>query len=75
MQKVSTPASDVAPLPSVAVGLTIEGAVAASGIGRTLIFRAIQKGHLKARKLGRRTIILRDDLAEWLNSLPVKEVA
>lgn len=67
--------SGVAPLPFVAVGFSVEGAVAASGIGRTLIFRAIQRGDLKARKLGRRTIILRDDLAEFLKSLPIKEVA
>jgi hypothetical protein len=59
----------------VAVGFSVEGAVAASGIGRTLIFRAIQRGQLKARKLGRRTIILRDDLTEFLKNLPVKEVA
>ena len=74
MKKVQSLKTDAVPPPPAAVGLTIEGAVAASGIGRTLIFRAIQRGDLRARKLGRRTIVLRDDLTEFLKSLPVKEV-
>ncbi|HEX9073251.1 MAG TPA: DNA-binding protein [Pseudolabrys sp.] len=75
MQKISTPKSDAPPPPNAPLGLTVEAAVAASGIGRTLIFRAIQRGQLKARKYGRRTIILPCDLTDFLESLPVKEVA
>ncbi|PZV39741.1 helix-turn-helix domain-containing protein [Mesorhizobium kowhaii] len=56
-------------------GLTIEEAVDRSGIGRTKIFEAIKLGKLTARKAGRRTIILSEELSEYLKSLPVREAA
>jgi excisionase family DNA binding protein len=56
-------------------GLTIDEAVDRSGIGRTKIFEAIKLGKLTARKAGRRTIILSDELSEYLKSLPVREAA
>ncbi len=40
-------------------------------VGRTKIFEAIRDGHLIARKLGRRTMILDEDLRAWLSALPV----
>lgn len=43
-----------------------------TGVGRTKIFEAIKEHQLIARKLGRRTIILRDDLLAWLLALPLK---
>ncbi|RWD62554.1 MAG: helix-turn-helix domain-containing protein [Mesorhizobium sp.] len=57
------------------IGLTIEEAVDRSGIGRTKIFQAIKDGKLTARKAGRRTIILSEDLSNFLKSLPVREAA
>ena len=45
-------------------------AARAAGVGRSTIFEDIKVGRLKARKAGRRTLILRDDLAAWLASLP-----
>jgi excisionase family DNA binding protein len=42
-----------------------------AGIGRTSIYEAINSGELIARKNGRRTVILSDDLRRWLQSLPV----
>ena len=75
MRKVQALKTDAAPTTIAPVEFTVEGAVAASGIGRTLLFRAIKQGRLRARKLGRRTIVTRDDLAEFLSSLPVKRVA
>jgi excisionase family DNA binding protein len=41
-----------------------------TGIGRTTIYAAIRDGHLKARKIRRRTVVLHDDLSVFLNSLP-----
>ena len=41
-----------------------------AGVGRSTIYESINTGDLKARKAGRRTLILRDDLQAWLNSFP-----
>lgn len=51
-------------------GLSIQEACELAGIGRTKIYEAISQGDLKARKLGKRTLILRSDLHEFLHSLP-----
>lgn len=53
------------------VAMSPEQAAEAAGLGRTLIFELIRDGKLKARKCGRRTLILTDDLKECLESLPV----
>lgn len=58
-----------------ALAYDIPAAVAASGIGRTKLFEAMKLGKLKARKLGRKTIILPEDLKAFIQSLPVKEAA
>jgi excisionase family DNA binding protein len=42
-----------------------------SGLGRDTIYKAIRQGQLKARKIGRRTIVLATDLQAFLESLPV----
>lgn len=52
-----------------------EAAAAAGNVGRTTIFAEIKAGNLKARKVGRRTIILATDFQGWLSSLPLREVA
>jgi hypothetical protein len=39
------------------------------GPGRTMVFAEIKAGRLKARKMGNRTIILMDDLVEYLEGL------
>jgi len=54
---------------------TIETASRTSTCGRTSIYATIKANNLKARKIGRRTIILDEDLRRWLASLPMREVA
>jgi excisionase family DNA binding protein len=53
---------------------SVEGAAVAARLGRTKIFEAIKAGKLRARKEGRRTVILREDLAAFLRALPEREV-
>jgi hypothetical protein len=57
------------------VAYDIDGAVAASGIGRTKLYAYIKAKQLKARKAGRRTVILAADLAAFLDALPALEAA
>ena len=52
------------------VSHTIAEASARSGIGRTVLYHLINTGQLPARKLGRRTLIMDDDLRRCLTSLP-----
>jgi excisionase family DNA binding protein len=51
-------------------GLTIQEACIYSGIGKTRLYEEINSGRLKARKAGKRTLILRSDLLEFLKALP-----
>lgn len=51
-------------------GLSVAEACAVAGIGRTKIYQAITEGALKARKCGKRTLVLRDDLRAFLAALP-----
>ena len=52
-------------------GLSVTDACRVAGIGRTKIYEAIADGQLKARKFGKRTLILRADLRDFLARLPV----
>jgi predicted DNA-binding transcriptional regulator AlpA len=45
-------------------------AVAATGASRSVLYEAMRAGRLPYRKLGAATVILRDDLLDWLRSLP-----
>lgn len=49
---------------------TIQSAARKATIGRTTLYNAIRSGELRARKIGRRTVILEHDLARWLSTLP-----
>ena len=52
------------------LALSIADVVRASGLCRTLVYGEIRAGRLPARKCGRRTIILRQDLEAFLQRLP-----
>lgn len=49
---------------------SISEVVAIAPLGRTKIYEEIAKGNLIARKAGRRTMILSDDLEQFLQKLP-----
>ena len=51
--------------------LSISEVRTAVGVGRTKIYEAIANRDLKARKIGNRTLILKDDLRQFLESLPL----
>jgi excisionase family DNA binding protein len=53
------------------IALTIIEACQVAGISRTSLYAAIGRGELAARKSGRRTLVLVDDLKEWISSLPL----
>ena len=50
--------------------LTIPETCEETRIGRTKIYEEINAGRLVARKFGKKTLILRSDLRDFLNALP-----
>ena len=49
--------------------LSINDVQSCTGLGRTKIYSLIGTGELKARKLGKRTFVLKSDLEDFLNNL------
>ena len=56
--------------PTIDGPLSIREVCTYTGLSRTKISGEIQVGRLPARKAGRRTLVMRSDLARWLLSLP-----
>ena len=52
------------------IAYTIVEVCALASVGRTTVYQCINEGTLKAVKLGRRTLILAEDLRDWLSGLP-----
>jgi len=43
------------------------------GLSRSALYEAIGDGHLRAVKCGRRTLVLSQDLQDWLGKLPTAQ--
>lgn len=56
------------------LALSVDEVCAATGIGKTKLYQAINSGALKARKLGKKTIVLNDDLKAFLEGLDCKTI-
>jgi histone H3/H4 len=52
--------------------LNVRQAVEASGLTRSHLYEAMKEGKLIARKAGRRTIIMAEDLRSYIQNLPTK---
>jgi excisionase family DNA binding protein len=57
------------------IALTIEEAASSAKVSRSEIYRALQRGQLCAKKQGRRTLILRDELVRYMTALPDARLA
>ena len=49
--------------------LTIPEVISVTGIGRTKIYELINSGEIPAKKIGIKTVVLKADLDQFLNSL------
>ena len=57
-------------IPAAKGGHSVDDIIEGYGLCRSTIYKAIGSGTLRARKLGRRTVILDADLRAWLDGLP-----
>jgi excisionase family DNA binding protein len=57
------------------ISMTINDAVAYSGIGRTKLYDLVKEGKLTPRKLGSRTLILTEELDAYIRGLPALRTA
>jgi excisionase family DNA binding protein len=62
--------TEIAPTEQGRLAFTIKEAARTSGLSRSLLYVAIARGALHARKCGARTLILDSELRRFLRSLP-----
>ena len=69
----TTPAIDGEVNMNAPLAYSVAEACAVARAGRTAIYEAIRCGALRARKRGRKTLILPDDLRRWVEGHPALE--
>jgi excisionase family DNA binding protein len=52
------------------IGYSIEEFADLIGIGRSAVYKALRSGMLPARKIGKRTIIMAEDVEKYLTRVP-----
>ncbi|MCV3734994.1 helix-turn-helix domain-containing protein [Rhizobium sp. TRM96647] len=57
------------------VSVTVDDATQYCGIGRTKLYELIRDGHFTARKAGKRTLLLTEELDAYVRSLPTLKTA
>jgi predicted site-specific integrase-resolvase len=57
-------------MPAETIAYNVEAAAQLIGISRAGLYRYIQAGDLKVRKIGARTVVLRQDLERFVKSEP-----
>jgi len=57
------------------VSYDLPGAAAATGVSERTIRDAIARGDLIAHYLGRKPLVMRDELADWVSALPTERAA
>jgi len=62
-------------LPSDKLAYSIDQAVAAIGLSRDTLYRAMRAGQLKPKAAGVRTLITRGELQRYLDELPVLDLS
>ncbi|WP_253608609.1 MULTISPECIES: helix-turn-helix domain-containing protein [unclassified Bradyrhizobium] len=67
---VSRQIAPLAPEQVEPLAYTIDEACLIARVGRNSLYKAADSGALRARKLGKKTLILREDLQRWLGELP-----
>lgn len=55
------------------LGLGIAEVCATLGIGRSSVYALLKSGQLRARKIGRRTIFLADEVQRFAETLPMAQ--
>lgn len=60
------------PAPAEALAYSVAELPAVIGLGRSSVQKLVNSGALPARKVGTRTLILREDVEKFLRSLPVQ---
>ena len=63
------------PASAAPIAYSIDEFCVVSDLGRSFVYAEIRAGKLKARKAGRRTLILHDDGERYLRALPSIEAA